>query len=109
MEKTKVTICVGTTCYLLGAADLQDLENFLPDDLKENVEIIGSHCLGVCKDNQYGAAPFVKVDDEMMSNATVSSIIEKIYEHRNRNKIPPKYIDMDTFINSAKNNEEAKL
>ena len=82
MEKTKVTICVGTTCYLLGAADLQDLENFLPADLKENVEIIGSHCLGVCKDNKYGAAPFVKVEDEMMSNATVSSIIEKIYENR---------------------------
>lgn len=36
-------------------------------------------------------------------------IMNKIYEHRNRNKIPPKYIDMDTFINSAKNDEEAKL
>ena len=34
MKKTTVTICVGTTCYLLGAADLQELETFLPEDLK---------------------------------------------------------------------------
>ena len=82
MQKTKVTICVGTTSYLLGAADLQELETFLPEDLKECVEVIGSHCLGVCKDNQYGNAPFVKVDDELIANATVGAIIEKIYEHR---------------------------
>lgn len=82
MEKTKVTICVGTTCYLLGAADLQDLEVFLPEDLQGKVEVIGCHCLNMCNDNQYGNAPFVKIDEEVIDNATVASIIKKIYEHR---------------------------
>ena len=30
MEKVKVEICCGTACYLLGAANMMDLEDQLP-------------------------------------------------------------------------------
>lgn len=78
MNKVQVKICVGTTCYVMGAADLQELERFLPDDLKDKVEISGSPCLGLCRDENYGSAPFVTVNGEAIANADVNSIIETI-------------------------------
>jgi NADH:ubiquinone oxidoreductase subunit E len=78
-SKIKVEICVGTTCYILGAAELQDLENFLPGDLKSKVDICGATCLGFCKNENYGKAPFVRIDGKkIISNATVHSVIEEL-------------------------------
>lgn len=80
MNKVKVKICVGTTCFVMGAAELQDLECFLPEDLKDKVEISGTTCLSVCMDDNYGKAPFVQVDDEIVENADIYKIIKKIRE-----------------------------
>ncbi len=80
MSKVHVKICVGTTCFVMGASELQDLEKFLPDDLKDKVEISGAACLGLCRDENYGEAPFVTVDGEPLSNATVNAIVDKIRE-----------------------------
>ena len=78
MEKIKVEICVGTTCFILGAAELQELERFLPDDLKDKVEISGAACLGMCKNANYGQAPFVRVGHTVIANAHVGTVIEQI-------------------------------
>lgn len=80
MEKIKVEICVGTTCFILGASELQDLERYLPEELKDKVDICGSTCLGMCKDDNYGQAPFVRVGKRIVSNATICSVIEEIEE-----------------------------
>lgn len=80
MRKVKVKICVGTTCFVMGASELQELESFLPDDLKDKVEISGSTCLGLCKDDHYGEAPFVTVDGDVVANAEISNVIKKIRE-----------------------------
>lgn len=78
MKKVKVEICVGTTCFVLGAAELQDLERFLPEEMCGQVEITGSTCLGWCKERNYGQAPFVRIDGEIMAHATVASIIDRL-------------------------------
>ena len=55
MEKVKVEICCGTACYLLGAANMMDLEDQLPADFWDNQDpaeprsrthtsIISLHC-----------------------------------------------------------------
>ncbi len=80
MDKIKVEICVGTTCFILGASELQELERFLPEGLRDKVDITGATCLGMCKDDNYGQAPFVRVGNRIVSNASISSVIEQIEE-----------------------------
>jgi len=80
MTKIKIRICVGTTCFIMGASELQDLEHLLPEELVDKVEISGASCLGICRQDNYGKAPFVTVDEEVISHATINTIIEKIYE-----------------------------
>jgi NADH:ubiquinone oxidoreductase subunit E len=78
MDKITVQICVGTTCYVMGASDLQMLGELLPEHLRDKVDIKGARCLGFCKDRNSGRAPFVVIDGEMMSEATVPKVIERI-------------------------------
>ena len=78
MQKIKVEICVGTTCFILGASELQDLERYLPEELRERVEVTGAACLGMCKDDNYGQAPFVRVGRQIVSNASVATVIAQI-------------------------------
>jgi len=79
-KKFKITICSGTACYVLGGAHLMMLEDVLPDDLKEKVEIVGSTCLQACRvDN--ARPPFVKIDDYLMENASIPKIVEYLRTH----------------------------
>lgn len=78
--KIKVVICTGTTCFVMGASDILLLEDSLPADLRGKVEIEGSTCLGMCRDGMNGKAPFVSVDGEIMPNATLPAVIQKIRE-----------------------------
>ena len=52
------------------------------DELKDKVEIEGVTCLEKCKSTGIGnaKAPFVLVDGELVSSATVQSVIAKIEE-----------------------------
>jgi NADH:ubiquinone oxidoreductase subunit E len=74
MKKITVTICTGTTCYIMGATHLQRLDEELDPALSDRVEIVGSHCLGFCDNTEYGKAPFVKVDDHVIANATINQV-----------------------------------
>ena len=82
MKKIKVSICTGTTCYVMGASDLLLLEEVLPEELKDKVEIEGVTCLEKCKSTGIGKnkAPFVMVDDELVPSASVQTVIAKIEE-----------------------------
>ncbi len=75
-EKIKVMICSGTTCYVLGGAQLMMLEDMLPPDLKDRVEIVGSTCLEACKGKGAKKPPFVKVNDVLIGEASVPGVIE---------------------------------
>jgi NADH:ubiquinone oxidoreductase subunit E len=78
MRKVKIVICVGTTCYLMGASHLQTLGEILPEAFRPYVEIEGTRCLGLCRERNSGQAPFVKIDGEVMPHANIPAIIKKI-------------------------------
>ena len=79
MNKIKVRICAGTTCYLMGGMQLQSLEDHLDPEAKSIVDIDGARCLGLCKGENYGKAPFVMINEEVVSEATLPIIIERIH------------------------------
>ena len=80
-NKIKVEICLGTTCYVLGSFRLSTLEEQLPVDLRGVVDVVGSACLDLCHDRNYGNAPFVRVNgDRIVDNATVEKVIDVIRE-----------------------------
>ncbi len=81
MEKqniVSVEVCCGTTCYLLGAQELLKLESSLPDPWKGKVEIIAKPCLEACTNDNFSKAPFVRINGEMIGNATVDLIAGKV-------------------------------
>ncbi|HPA62753.1 MAG TPA: NAD(P)H-dependent oxidoreductase subunit E [Spirochaetota bacterium] len=81
MKKTRITICTGTACYVLGGANLLELEDFLSDEMKSRIEITGSACLGMCKAaSNDSKPPYVKIDDEVIHSATIQKIIAYLSE-----------------------------
>lgn len=78
MNKVKVVICTGTTCYVMGGAGLMGLREDISEDIADHVEITGSTCLELCKNEQYRSAPFAKVNDIVISQATAAKITEEI-------------------------------
>ncbi len=80
-EKLLVEICVGTTCFVLGAAALQSLEDFLPSEIKDKVDVVGSPCLNCCRNRNDGNAPFVRIGGKhIVGNASIQKVIAKIEE-----------------------------
>ncbi len=82
-KKIKVTICSGTACFVMGSSDILLLEEKLPEHLKNIVEIDGATCLGYCKDLSNGKAPFVVINGEIISAATLPMVLNKIEEIAN--------------------------
>ena len=81
MEDTgKITLdlCFGTTCFVMGASKLQDIESFIPPQYKNKVDVKAHTCLDLCKNSTYMKAPFVKIDGEIISEATVEKVIQAI-------------------------------
>lgn len=78
MKKVEVVVCAGTTCYLMGAATLQSLEDHLEPEIRKMVEVKGSRCLGQCKNDRYGDAPYVSVNGEVMSVPSLSFLLDKV-------------------------------
>jgi NADH:ubiquinone oxidoreductase subunit E len=65
----------------MGGSELLLLEEQLPGALKELTEIEGSPCLGACKRGSGGGAeaahaPFVRIDGEILEEASAPKIIE---------------------------------
>ncbi len=78
MKTVKVTICTGTTCFLMGGAKLQLLEETLPEDFRGQVTVEGAHCLGLCGERNVGRAPFVLIDGEPLGEATLPGLLDVI-------------------------------
>lgn len=78
MQKVVVKICTGTLCYVMGGSELQLLGDYIPDELKQYVEIKGATCLDFCNKTGSSKAPFVTVNDTVVENATIAKVIEAI-------------------------------
>lgn len=77
-DKIRVAVCTGTTCYVMGGAELLDIESRLPAALAGRIELEGSHCLGLCRDRRLGVPPFAEVDGTVVSAATIEGLAEAI-------------------------------
>ena len=79
MDKITVKVCMGTTCFVMGGANLQELINIIQRKYGDKVEIEASTCLGMCSINwQYSKAPYVKIDDDVIVEATVEKVLSAI-------------------------------
>ena len=79
MEKISVKVCLGTTCFVMGSANLQELIDIVPQKYGDKVDVSGVPCLGLCSaDWEFSKAPYVKVDDEIISEATGEKVIDAI-------------------------------
>ena len=79
MDKISVKVCLGTTCFVMGGSNLQELNAIIPQKYGDKVEVSGANCLGFCSINwEYSKAPYVKVNDEVVAEATVEKVLEEI-------------------------------
>ncbi len=81
MAEVNVEICMGTTCYVMGSAQLAGIAERLPEEWQGRVSVKGMRCSGACqKSDQYGRAPFVKVNDKIISEADEGKVLAAIRE-----------------------------
>ncbi len=73
MNKMELEICTGTTCYLLGAADILDMVETLPESLKERIDLKGVACQDFCKSGS--KPPFVKINGIVMGEMTSERLL----------------------------------
>lgn len=78
MSKIKVTICTGTSCYLMGASHLLQFDEVVDPGIRDQVEIAGAHCLGLCELAGSGKAPFAKVNEQIIADATLMKILDQV-------------------------------
>ncbi|MBQ8126634.1 MAG: hypothetical protein IJ173_12300 [Kiritimatiellae bacterium] len=81
MENVKVEICCGTACYLLGAANMMNIEDQLPESWRGRVEVEAKTCLELCERENLGGAPYVRINGtEIMAQATPDKLLTRIGE-----------------------------
>jgi len=79
MEKIKVQICQGTTCFVMGGNAIKEMLAALTEKYADKIDITTGRCLEVCnKNNSFSKAPYVMIDDEIISSANVQKVIETI-------------------------------
>lgn len=80
MKKLRVEVCIGTSCYLLGAQDLIDAIEEMPDSEKEMIDLVGATCLKSC-----GKGPNVRINGITIPNVTPEHLIEILKDNINLN------------------------
>ncbi len=80
MEKVKIKICSGTSCFVMGAAAIQALEFTPPEDIADKIEIVEVRCMNLCHNvnDKHNHGPFVYVNDELIEEATLEKVINKV-------------------------------
>ena len=74
-----VSVCTGTTCYKQGRNILNELLKIVPDKYGKNVKVAGVPCLEVCSiDWEHSKAPYVRVNAEVIQEASVEKVITEI-------------------------------
>ncbi len=89
MEKIRLEICCGTTCYMLGADKLLKIENLLPETFRDRIEVSAVPCFNACVADSICRAPFVQINGQPLYNATVESVfdaLQKVLAEENENR-----------------------
>ena len=70
---------MGTTCFVMGGASLQELIDIIPRKYGSKVKVEGVPCLDICSSEwKYTKAPYVKIDDDIIDEATVEKVLDHI-------------------------------
>lgn len=80
MNQVKITICVGTACYVLGGAELLGMMDQLTEKFGDRVMCEGSPCLGFCKLSRNNKAPFAVVNNKLLEETTPESLMKAVEE-----------------------------
>ncbi|GBR74288.1 thioredoxin [Candidatus Termititenax aidoneus] len=71
----EVEICLGTTCFVLGASALQELQ--LPEKLRRQTKISYVRCLNVCKNaDKFSKAPYARIDGEIVAEISAEKLAQ---------------------------------
>jgi NADH:ubiquinone oxidoreductase subunit E len=70
-----VELCMGTACHLMGTQDLMDALDSLPAEMRLQIEVKGITCYKNC-----GKGPNVKINGELLNNATPEKLKEVLQE-----------------------------
>ena len=74
-KKISLKVYLGTTCFV------QELIETVPAKYGDKVEVSGVPCLGLCSiDWEFSKAPYVKVNDDVIKEATVEKVLKAIDE-----------------------------
>lgn len=85
MDKIKVKVCQGTTCFVMGSGVIKSILAGLEEKYADEIEITSVRCLGACsKNDSFSKAPYILVDDEIVSSATLEKVIETIDKKLNK-------------------------
>ena len=78
-KKVSVKVCLGTTCFVMGSANLQELIELVPKKYGDRVDVSGVPCLGLCSiDWEFSKAPYVNVDYDIIKEAAVKKVLAAI-------------------------------
>lgn len=76
MKKVTIEICMGSACYLLGAQELIETIESLPQEVQDRIDLCGSTCLKAC-----GQGPNITVDGILIHNVT-PDLLKRIIEEK---------------------------
>ncbi|MEA3504113.1 MAG: hypothetical protein U9R32_02840 [Bacteroidota bacterium] len=75
-----VKIGVGTYSSVMGGAELIELADHLPEEIKDFVKVEGAVCIKGCEDESGKTPPFASVNEKIIEQATIGNIIATIRE-----------------------------
>lgn len=76
-NKVDVKICIGTYSYVMGGADLMNMENTLSPEWKDKVKFSGAISIKGC-DEQKMKPPYASVNGNIIAEATTEKITKAI-------------------------------
>lgn len=79
MEKIKVKVCQGTTCFVMGGSTIKSIVDTLTEKYGDKVEVVSVRCFEKCHEaDSFSKAPYVYVDDEIISAVNLEKVISTI-------------------------------
>jgi len=87
-KRVAIKICVGTSCFVQGGADLLLYNEFINPEILDKCDIEGISCINACK-NYKGkeGAPFVMINEVVYGDMTpekLSKLVTEVYYARNK-------------------------
>lgn len=76
-DKIHIRICVGTYSYIMGGAELMNLQEEIPEPYKELVKVDAAVSLPGC-DEKTMSPPYVEINGALMCEASKEKILQEI-------------------------------